>query len=403
MGRRGNNEGTITKRADGRWEARLSLPNGKRKSFYGKTRQEVARRLTAAQHDLASGLPVIAEKQTVQQYLTFWLEIARTHTDASTQRRYENQIHLHIVPAIGKTILSKLTEQEVQLLYTTKLQQGLANATVRQMHAVLHQALKDAVRMGLLQRNVTEMVILPRQERPEMTPLDEEQANRFLKAVAGDRFEALFVLAVTTGMRQGELLGLRWQDVDLDQALVQVRQALQQVREPNGKYVYALAEPKTASSRRKIALSHLAVDALHAHRLRQVEERLALGSAWHEQGLVFPNAIGELMQPYTLLHRFKRILEQNNLPAIRFHDLRHTAATIALSRGVNVKMVSEMLGHSSIKITLDIYGHVLPHMQQAVAAMMDAVFAKEPDAGGCRQNCRQSIEQHGPFGSIPGK
>jgi integrase len=371
MGKRGNNEGMIRKRDDGRWEARVSLPDGKRKSFYGKTRQEVAQQLIQAQHDLAKGLPVVAERQTVEQYLTSWLEVVKTQVRASSYRRCEDYVRLHLVPKLGKVVLSKLTAQQVQGLYSQKLKEGLSARTVHHLHVTLHHALKDAFRLGLVQRNVAEMVKPPRPEHREMRTLTAIAANHLLDVAQGDRFEALYVLALTTGMRRGELLALRWQDIDLEQRSLQVKVSLQE----SGS-TFIVAEPKTAYSRRRILLSQAAVDALRAHRIRQNEERLLLGPVWQDNDLVFPNQIGKLMDPSGFVQMFKQLLVKAGLPPIRFHDLRHTAATLLLERGVMPKTVSEMLGHSSVKITLDLYGHVTPRMQQAVADTMDTLFKK---------------------------
>jgi integrase len=223
--------------------------------------------------------------------------------------------------------------------------------------------------------NVTERVNVPRVAEYLQTALTEEQANRLLEVIAGDRFEALYVLALTTGMREGELLALQWGDVDFEQGVIQVHQTLREsVQE--GKKAYVLAEPKSKTSRRRIALTQIALGALRRHRVRLAEERLALGPAWDSSlDLVFPNTIGRLEWPWILATRsFKPLLKRAGLPDIRFHDLRHTAATMLLSRGVPVKVVSEMLGHANISITLQVYGHVLPHMQQAAADVMDTVF-----------------------------
>ncbi len=374
MGRRGNSEGTITKRKDGRWEARISLPNGKRKSFYGRTRQEVAQWLVQVRHDLNKGLLVLDERQTVGQYLEGWLETVRMNLRSSSMRRYREHVR-RIMPVLGYVPLVKLSAQQVQMLYAQLLGEGLSSTTVRHLHMVLHRALKDALRLGLVQRNVTELVNVPRVAEYRQTPLTEEQASRLLEVVVGDRFEALYVLALTTGMREGELLALQWGDVDFEQGVIQVRQTLRESAQA-GKKVYVLAEPKSKTSRRQIALTQIALEALHRHHARQAEERLALGPAWDSSlDLVFPNTIGRLTWPWSLVTRsFKPLLKKAGLPDIRFHDLRHTAATMLLSRGVPVKVVSEMLGHANISITLQVYGHVLPHMQQAAADVMDTVF-----------------------------
>ena len=237
--RRGNNEGCIAKRPDGRWHAYITLEGDKRKYFYGKTRSEVAKRLKEAQRQLDTGLQFLDERQTVEQYLDGWIETAKLQIRGSTWRRYSDFVRVHIVPSLGKIPLIKLTPQQVQLLYTRKLAEGLSSTTVHHIHGVLHRALKDALRMGLVQRNVADMVRAPRRSTREMETLSEEQAKTFLSAVTGDRFAALYVLALTTGMRQGELLGLRWQDIDLEKRILRVRV---NVQESNGRL--SLLRPK---------------------------------------------------------------------------------------------------------------------------------------------------------------
>ena len=373
MGRRGNSEGTITKRADGRWEARISLPDGKRKSFYGKTRQEVAQRLSQARYEVDRGFALPDERLTVAQHLTSWLEGIRLHVRPRSRRIYQTYLTVHLIPGLGQISLSKLTVQQIQTFYAHKLDAGLSSTTVHHLHRVLRQALEQAVQLGLVPRNVTDLMKAPRRDNREMTPLTEDQAQRFLEVVAGDRFEALYTLALTTGMREGELLALRWQDVDLEQASLMVRSTLQQLGN-----ALSLAETKTAHSRRRIGLSKATVEALRAHRVQQHEERLALGPVWDTSlDLVFPNTIGGLMSPKRFVRgNFKVALAKGGLPNIRFHDLRHTAATILLSHRVNVKVVSEMLGHADVAITLRVYAHVIPHMQQAAVDVMDVLFWK---------------------------
>jgi integrase len=370
--KRGNNEGSIIKRRDGRWMARVTLEHGKRKHIYGKTRQEVSRRMVETQQEIEQGLPILDERQTVGQYLETWVEVAKSQIRGSSWRRYSDFVRVHLVPGLGKIPLAKLTPQQVQLFYARKLAEGLSSTTVYHIHGMFHRALKDAFQMGLVQRNVTEMLRSPRRSTKEMMPLTEEQAAHFLEIVKGDRFEALYALAVTTGMREGELLGVRWQDLDLDNMTLYVRM---NVQESENRFI--LAETKTAYSRRNIKLSKLVIAALQLHAVRQAEERERLGKAWDASaGLVFPNTLGGIMIPDNLVKRsFKRLVEKAGFPPeLRFHDLRHTAATILLSRGVNVKVVSEMLGHADIAITLRIYAHVIPNMQQVAADVMDSLF-----------------------------
>ena len=368
MKRRGNNEGNIRQRPhDGRWEARYYLPDGSRRSLMGKTRAEVRDKLAKALHDAGKGLPAIDERQTVKQYLTNWYKSMKPQVRISSYRRYGDYIN-HLIPALGHASLSKLTPQHLQVFYNKKLAEGLSSTTVHGIHSMLHRALKDALQMGLLHRNVSEMLRPPRRGNREMMPLSVIEMQRFLEVVRDDRFYALYVLALSTGMREGELLGLRWQDVDLPRRIVQVRM---NVQETLGRYI--IAETKTAYSRRTVALTQAAVDALAEHWQKQQQVKIEMGSMWTDNDLVFPNGYGGIMIPHNITRRsFKRYLVKAGLSRdVRFHDLRHTAATLLLASGVNVKVVSEMLGHSDVSITLRVYAHVLPHMQQSAVAAMD--------------------------------
>ena len=370
--RRGNGEGSIYHRADGRWEARVSLDNGHRKAFYGRTRPEVSQKLAAALKARQDGLPPVSERQTVRQYMSNWLESARPSLRPKTWLRYEQLLRLHVVPEIGKVRLVRLSPQHLQRLYAGRLEAGLSPASVVQLHAVLRRALGQAARWGLVARNVASLVTPPRLERREMTTLSPEQARTLLEAAAGDRLAALYVLAINTGMRQGEILALRWRDVDLDGGTLQVKATLQSAGEE-----FVFAEPKTAHSRRQVALNRPAAEALSSHRARQAEERLQLGAAREDNDLVFANEVGRPIAAANLRNRsFWPLLVRAGLPRIRFHDLRHTAATLLLGRGVHPKIVSEMLGHSQIAITLDLYSHVTPTMQRQAADELEAALSR---------------------------
>jgi integrase len=304
------------------------------------------------------------------------LEKVRHEVEPSSYGKYEREVRLRLAPGLGKVQLSKLTPQQVQAFYARKLNEGASASTVAYMHGVLAHALYDALRLGLLHRNVCDVVDAPRVLRREIHPLTEEQMRTLLAAAEGDRLQAPYVLALSTGMRRSELAALHWDAVDVDDAVVHVRANLQKV--PGGG---ARRKPKTKHSRRTIALTAAAVEALRRHRLRQAEERLRLGPVWADPDVVFPNTVGNLFDPDHLVHReFKPLLRRSGLPDIHFHDLRHTCATLLLARGVNPKVVSEMLGHASIAITLGTYGHVLPHMQKQAAALMDEMLGGR-DAG----------------------
>jgi integrase len=276
----------------------------------------------------------------------------------------------HVEPNIGRTTLSKLTPHQIAGLYGDLLRGGLAPSTVRQVHAVLHSALKQAVRWNLLVRNPASAVDAPRVPRHRIDPLSLGQVEALLAEAEQDRLHALYVLAVTTGLRQGELLGLQWSDIDWGSAELRVRRQL--MRGPEG---FEFPEPKTASGRRVVSLPARAVDALRAHRSRQLEERLAAGAAWHDWDLVFCNTVGKPIEGQNLTRRsFKPLLARAGLPPIRFHDLRHTAATLLLAQNVHPKVVQERLGHSQIAVTMDTYSHVMPSMQREAADKLDAML-----------------------------
>lgn len=370
--RRGHHEGSIFKRKDGRWCAAVSLPGNRRRYIYGKTRQEVARKLTAALRAVQDGLPLPPERLTVARFLQDWLESARPALRPRTWERYEECVRLHIAPLLGKLALARLTPSHLQRLYSQKLEEGLSPTTVFYLHAVLHRALGQAERWGLVARNVASLVTPPRAARQEMKTLSPEEARRFLEAAQGERLYALYVLAITTGMRLGELLALRWRDVDLERGVLRVTATLQKTRDG-----YLFAEPKTERSRRQVVLSPSAIEALREHRLRLLEERLRLGDAWEDHDLVFPNEIGRPLDRTNVSHRsFERILKRAGLPRLRFHDLRHTAATLLLGQGVHPKVVADMLGHSTISVTLDLYSHSTPAMHRQAALALEAVLAQ---------------------------
>jgi integrase len=368
--KRGNNEGSITKRSDNRWMARITLSDGKRKTFYAKTRQEVARLLASALRDKEKGLPIVGDKQTVAQYMSEWLAIIKPTLRESAWARYEEISRLHIVPTLGQITLSRLTAQQLNTIYAQKLTEGLSPSTVNYVHRTLHKALGDALRADLVQRNVADLDTPPRKAENEMEVFTLEQAHTFLHAIRGDRLEALYVMAITSAMRQGELLALRWQDVDLEAGAVQVRVSQRKIK---GQFV--VNAPKTARGKRKVALTAIAVEALQQHRVLQIAERLAQGPAWQDKDLVFPNELGERMNAINVYrHRFLPLLKKAGLPLIRFHDLRHTSATLLLLQGVHPKVVSEMLGHSTVSITFDLYSHVLPEMQRDATAALDKLL-----------------------------
>jgi integrase len=369
MAKKANGEGTIYRRKDGRWCASISLGRGKRKHFLAKSRPDVVKQLNAALKKRDDGLPIVTERQTVAQFLQRWLAGAKPSLRERTWVRYEQYVRLHIVPTLGKVALTKLSPEHLQSLYAERLEAGLSPTSVHHLHATIHRALEQGVRWGLVGRNVADLVDPPRIQRHEIKTLSPEDAQKLLIAATDDRLEALYVLALTTGMREGELLGLRWRDVDVESSALEVRGSLQRV--PSG---FVIAEPKTAKSRRRVSLTSTAVNALRRHRARQAEERLRLGAAWQNEDLVFTTETGQPVDATKMLRNsFTPLLKRAGLPAMRFHDLRHTAATLLLGRGIHPKIVSEMLGHTQTSITLDLYSHVTPTMQREATEAMEAI------------------------------
>ena len=375
MGRRGNGEGTISRRKDGRWEGRYYVPTEdgpKRKVIYGKTRAEVSEKLTKALSDRANGIVYDNENITIGEYLDVWLKgSVYGSVRQSTYDRDTNLVNNHIKPVLGSLKLKKLNSAHVQNFYRNRLDTGLSASTVRKIHDILRRGLAQAVDWHLTQRNVADVVKPPRPVPKEIVALSTDETRRLLDAAAEDRLEALYVLAVHTGMRQGEMLALRWQDVDIENAVLSVRRTLTR---RGGKV--AFGEPKTKKSRRSIRLTPQAVDALRAHLERQLRDMEILGDHYQDQGLIFTTDTGAPINPSNLRQRsFTPLLKRAGLPHMRFHDLRHTCATLLLSRGVHPKFVQEPLGHATIAITLDTYSHVMPSMGDATAKAMEDALA----------------------------
>jgi integrase len=371
MSKRGNNEGTIAKRSDGRWVAAVSLPAGKRKYLYARTRAEVATKLANAMKAAKDGVPLPNDRITVAKYLDDWLEAVKPTLRPRTFRSYSELVRLHLSPELGKVPLAQLTPQRVQTFLNKKFDAGLSPRRVQYMHAVLRAALSRALSWGMVARNVAKLVKPPRVAREEVQPFTPEQARAFLGAVAGDRLSALFTVALALGLRQGEALGLSWADVDLDAGTLRVRFALQRV---DGEY--SLTEPKSKQSRRTVNLPAVAITSLREHRVRQLEERLHAGPEWRETipGLVFTTPTGAPINGTWLTHHLGSVIARAGLPAQRFHDLRHCAASLLLAQNIPPRMVMEILGHSQISLTMNTYSHLFPAARKEAASAMDALL-----------------------------
>ena len=388
--RRGHNEGSIHQRAsDGLWVADASLGYGVdgkriRKRLYGKTRAEANRALQLALGQQRDGLTVQTRDQTVGQYLTHWLETAvKPGVRPTTYRSYEVTCRLHLIPGLGRHKLSKLNAQHVASYMSEKQAAGSSGAAVNYQRSVLRIALNQAMRWDLVSRNVAALTQPRSHDAKQALPLTAREADAFLKATQGERLEALYTVALMLGLRQGEALGLQWADVDLVAGTLAVRQQLQVIGN-----VAQLVEPKTKRSVRTLPLPEEVVRALKEHRRHQLEERLLASSRWGGAGqpaakdggqrapwdLVFTSTIGTPLDPSNVTKDYKRILEKAKLTERRYHDLRHSCASFLAARGVSQRVVMEILGHSQLSTTANIYTHIdADQLREATGRMSDLV------------------------------
>jgi integrase len=370
MGRRGHGEGSITRRKDGRFQAALTLETHKRKYFYGKTRKEVQDKLNHALYEQKQATLATGPQQTLGVYLDKWLEqVVKLTKRPNTYNGYRSVVNAHLKPSLGHIKLQKLTVEHLQAFYAQK-QETLKPKTLAYIHAALSNALSNAVKWGLVGRNVASLVSLPHIERYEGQVLTVEQGRKLLEVAQGSRLDVMLLVALTTGMRRGELLALHWSDLNMKAGVLQVRRNLARMTGVG----YVEREPKTKAGRRKIILTPVVLEALKEHQERQQRDRVKAGDRWQERGLIFCTSSGNFLSGDWVWTAFKRLLKKAGLPDVRFHDLRHSAATVLLAAKVDLKVVSELLGHSSVAITADIYAHVLPEQQQEVVKKMNDLY-----------------------------
>jgi integrase len=378
----GNGEGSIYQqgsrsgRKDGRWVAAIKTDTGQRMVLYGKTRAEVADKLTRALHAREQGTLVRGRRLTLEQFLTSWLrDTVKPTVRSSTYRSYEGLMRTHVISRLGKVTLEKLTPQHVQQLLNATVSTGKSagrarvGTTAGHIRRVLGTALNRAVEERLVARNVASIAKLPKTTKYQPHPLSADEAQTFLKAIVGDRLEALYVVALATALRQGELLGLTWDDVDLEHGVLQLRMQIQRV---DGRL--ARVELKSEASRGTATLTADAVEALKSHEAQQRLEKLAERKRWADTGLVFTTRIGTPLEGTNVTKAFQRILRDAGIPQRRFHDLRHTTPTLMRKQGVDMKVLQVVMRHSSYKLTADTYGHVLPELQRDAAEKLQAVL-----------------------------
>lgn len=344
-----------------------------------RTKKDATAALAEVQTSMSRGELVAPSRVTVREYLADeWLPAIVASVRPSTLASYRLHVERHIVPRLGASRLQQLTGGSLNALYAQLRDSGLAPATVRKTHTVLHRALRDAVRWGRLRVNVAANADPPKQSQPgnrEMRTWSAGELSAFLRHARGDRLHPLFHLLASTGMRRGEVAGVRWIDVDLQVARLAVRQTHVAVG-----YTVQVGEPKSARSRRNVALDAGTVKVLRSWRAAQLRERVEWGSAWTDTGLVFTREDGSAVHPDRISKVFEDLVHGSGLPRLRLHDLRHTHATLALQAGVHPKVVSERLGHSTISLTLDTYSHAIPALQADAAALVAALLDDADEA-----------------------
>jgi len=371
--------GSIRQRPDGRWEARYTVGRdpgtGKQiqRSVYGSTQKEVRQKLAQAVAAIDSGTYTDPSKMTVGQWLDIWQRDYLGGVKPFTVLNYSQHIKNHIKPAMGAIKLDALNAHTIQSFYNSLGAErdgkpGLSPKTVKNIHGVLHKALQQAVKIGYLRFNPADACELPRIEKKEIKPLDDEAMSAFIEAVRGHRFEAIYLTMLFTGIRRGEACGLLWDCVDLERGTIRIDKQLQNI--PGQPGAYRLASTKNSKGRTITAAASV-VKLLRKHRAQQNERRLKAGPLWQDNGYVFCNEVGEHLSPSTVYHEYKRIVASIGLPDARLHDLRHSYAVASLRAGDDIKTVQGNLGHHAAAFTLDVYGHVTEEMKQASADRME--------------------------------
>ena len=376
--RRASGEDSIYRDGD-RWRGAVSLGYGEhgnrvRKKVSGRTRAEVIEKLRNLRRQVDSGV-VPDDRLTVQAFLDRWLTVNLPGTvAASTEDGYVDTVRLHLIPALGRKRLAKLTVADLDRLWKAKRDAGYSSNSVRIMRTVLRRALGQAVREGIVSRNVASLSVAPRIRAKEGRTLTIDQARHLLDAAAGYRFEAAVVLALSYGMRRGEVLGLHWSALDWEAGTLRVTHGVRRVKDRDASSArrtrVVVTELKTPKSRRLLVLTPELVTKFRQHRVRQAEAQIAAGSLWQDYGLIFASEVGTPMDPDNFSHSFARLCERAGLGHWHPHELRHSGASLRLAQGTPLHVVSEVLGHASIAVTKDVYGHLLEGDKRAAAESM---------------------------------
>lgn len=371
--KRGNNEGTIHKLPNGKWRAQVTLEDCRLGHVFN-TRGECQEWIRKLRNQIDDGLTYASTRQTLSEYMQSWLVSIKAAKRRSTWVQYDQVTRSYIMPNLGHLKVKDIRPEHIQGMYNRLLEQGAGVYTILKIHTVLHGALQRAVKTGMIGRNPASFTQPPKEPANEMAILNESQVSQLFVAAIGHRWEALYHLAVVTGMRQMELLGLKWTDLDWVRQTIKVER---QLAKPAGEGVKFTA-PKTRFGRRTVTLGGRTIDVLRGHYERQQAERVIAGDKWNVHDLIFTTGLGGPIHPRNLLRDFKKLLQTAGLPEIRFHGLRHTAASLLLNNGIPPIIVSRRLGHARTSITLDVYGHLIPSMQVEAAEKIDELVTPIP-------------------------
>lgn len=368
--KRQNSDGNIRKRSAHSWEGSI-LINNKRHYIYGKTSQEVRKRLSSLALQADLGLIKEDSNMLLQDWLDQWIT-AYVNVKPNTLSRYHIDVDQHIKPSIGQIALCDLQTPHIQAFYNCMLKNGMSPKSLKNMHSVLHEALEQAVLINLISKNVSNACVLPKIKKAEMHPLQGDEIIRFLDAIKGDRFEAVYYVAMFTGMRQGEVLGLTWNSVLFENETIHLCHQLQKLRIKGGGGTYHLVELKNSHDR-YIQPAPEVMSLLKTIYNEQKVLVLSSEKTWHnDMNLVFVNNRGNHLASVTVYNHLKIIAKRIGKPELRFHDLRHTYATLSLQTGANIKTISSQLGHATTAFTLDRYGHTTDTMRKDAADRMSA-------------------------------
>jgi len=344
------------------------------------TRREAKAALARWQTEIDKGAFVGRSTQTVGDLLRYWMETHVAHNcRETTALRYHQTVYLHLIPGLGAIPLQKLTPAQVQKFYADKLSAGTGTRSVVFCHQRLRQSLAMAVRLGLVGRNVCAAVTPPKYEHTPKPTWSRDELARFLAVARASGYGPIWLLLALTGMRRGEALGLRWQDINFVEGTMNVSQTYVAISAK-----MRMSPPKTRAGRRIITLEPTLLDALREHRARQNERRLALGEVWRDHGLVFASEVGTPIQGRNLLREYATLVRKAGVPNISIHGIRHTVATQAIGAGQDIRTLADLLGHSKTSVTTDIYAHVLPHRKRELTqALSQIILGGEGDADKC--------------------